>query len=263
MFFQQIAYAALLVLCLLLAVVCQPNLALQIHTICTAYQELGTRVSNALRLQVGDTGQLTRQQNSVQRFLRLHNTPTAQQHRHLFDEEYQIITTSVTDMLDALQNALQVSEDIIEHPPLVPTVITHTGKRGRPRKEVDPNLLAAGLTYRGNTHLTPIFDCSVWALCRCALEYGIADPCPPVYVTYEDTETGELVQFYQLSTAPMSDLTDEELDMIVEHILEIFPAFGHRMILGHMKREVNDKQRKINSREARSSQYSKRDEIKV
>ncbi|KAJ3924143.1 MAG: hypothetical protein NXY57DRAFT_866981, partial [Lentinula lateritia] len=60
-------------------------------------------------------------------------------------------------------------------------------------------------------------------------------PCPPVYIIYEDPDSGEHVRFYRSSTAAMSDLTDHELDMILRHILEIFPAFGRRMITGHLR----------------------------
>ncbi len=43
--------------------------ALQVQTIRTAFQELGTRVTVTLRIQVGDVSQIQRQQTSSQQFL--------------------------------------------------------------------------------------------------------------------------------------------------------------------------------------------------
>ncbi|KAL0563180.1 hypothetical protein V5O48_018895, partial [Marasmius crinis-equi] len=166
----------------------QPNPALQIRTIRTAFEELGTRVTRALRIQVGDTTQLIRQQESAQRLLL-----SVEQRGHLFDEdEFNMIVTSITGMIQALDEAQEISRDIIEHKPVVPTRVVHTGNRGRPRKELDPLVLQTGLNYRGPTHLAPVFDCSSRTVRRRALEYGMAEPCPPVYVIYEDPETGEL-----------------------------------------------------------------------
>ncbi|KAL0565068.1 hypothetical protein V5O48_016964 [Marasmius crinis-equi] len=216
---------------LVVTVASQPNPALQIRTIRSAYQELGTRVSNALRIQVGDTVQLSRQQESAERFLE-----SVQNHSHLFDDdEFGVLVNGVDDMLDALRQAQQISEDIVEHERVVPMRTIRTGRKGRPRKELDRNVLENALNFRGPTHLGPIFDCSSRTVRRRALEYGIVEPCPPVYVTYKDEESGELFRFYRSSTAPMSDLTNDQLDLIVGHILEVFPAFGRRMILGHLK----------------------------
>ncbi|KAF9050909.1 hypothetical protein BDP27DRAFT_668555 [Rhodocollybia butyracea] len=33
----------------------------------------------------------------------------------------------------------------------------------------------------------------------------------------------------------MSTLSDDELDAVIGHILEVFPAFGRRMIAGHLR----------------------------
>lgn len=90
---------------------------------------------------------------------------------------------------------------------------------------------------RGVTGLAPIFDCSGRTVRRRALEYGLAQPSPPVYIEYEDEETGQWVRLY--NPEPISDtadtLSDEALDGVLRHILKIFPAFGRRMITGHLR----------------------------
>lgn len=63
----------------------------------------------------------------------------------------------------------------------------------------------------------------------------IVEPCPPVYITYEDPETGHSLRLYQRSDTLAAVLTDEELDAIISQILCIFPSFGRRMINGHLR----------------------------
>lgn len=56
-----------------------------------------------------------------------------------------------------------------------------------------------------------------------------------MYVEYEDEETGQRVRLYRRSDIDTSqELDDASLDSIVTQILEIFPAFGRRMIGGHL-----------------------------
>lgn len=70
---------------------------------------------------------------------------------------------------------------------------------------------------------------------RRALEYGFVEPGAPVYITYNDPETGQTIRLYHSSTTPISQISDDELDTVVEHILAIFPAFGRRMMNGHLR----------------------------
>ncbi|KAK7018052.1 hypothetical protein VNI00_018425 [Paramarasmius palmivorus] len=203
----------------------------QISTIRTAYRELGTRVTNTLRVQFGDVPQIQRQFDAAAQLWR-----SVEQRGHLFDaEELQIISSGIADMMTALQSAIEASADTVDDLPPVPLQQSQTGQRGRPRMDVDPALLEACLQHRGVTGIAPVFGCSARTIRRRAIEYGLAEPCPPVYIQYEDPETGELVRFYKSSTAPMSTLSDDELDTVLGHILQIFPAFGRRMILGHLQ----------------------------
>ncbi|KAJ8096049.1 hypothetical protein PM082_022707 [Marasmius tenuissimus] len=137
-------------------------------------------------------------------------------------------------MLSALEEAISASEDVMQQEPLQLTHSELSANPGRPRIDVDPAILQASMQYRGFTHLALVFDCSARTLRRRALEYGLADPCPPVYVQYEDPETGELLHFYKSSTGPVLALSNDDLDAIIGQVLQIFPSFGCRMLNGHL-----------------------------
>lgn len=118
---------------------------------------------------------------------------------------------------------------------ITPTSLSHTGRRGRPRIEVNPEILETALQLRGGpTSLAPVFDCSARTLRRRALELGLVEPGPPVYVDFEH-EDGSITRIYRSSTAPVSTLEDEELDIIIASILTIFPTFRRRLLDGHLK----------------------------
>ncbi|KIK62174.1 hypothetical protein GYMLUDRAFT_165046 [Collybiopsis luxurians FD-317 M1] len=207
-----------------------PDEALQVHTIWTAYAELGICATQAIQLQLGDLSQIQQQQASAHDFLDLVGG-----HQFLFSpEEYNTIYTSIQSMLTALNEAAQHSEDIVEHDPIAPVHISRTRRHRQPQKEINRELLETSLQLHSPTHIAPIFDCSAWTIWRRALEHGLVEPCPPVYIAYEHPETHEFLRLYQSSTQPMSTLSDEELDVIVHHILEVSPAFGQRMITGHL-----------------------------
>jgi hypothetical protein len=162
-----------------------------------------------------------------------------QQHKNLFDhEEYNKLYEGLCNMEEALQEAALQSQD----PPLPdqPTLYRkiYTGKPGRPRHEIDPELLHSVIHehHHGPTSLDPIVECSTRMVWRCALENGIVEPGPPVYVEFEAPETGVKMRWYS-STAPgpgMSVISDQELDKLVGGILEVFPFFGREMIDGQL-----------------------------
>jgi len=61
----------------------------------------------------------------------------------------------------------------------------------------------------------------------------LAEAGEPVYVVFEDVD-GNSWQYYTGSgqNSSHSTLSDDELDNIMVQILELFPAFGRRMIDG-------------------------------
>lgn len=63
---------------------------------------------------------------------------------------------SITNMLEALQNATTQSEDVPSGPAISVTHLIRNGQRGRPRIEIDHDFLALGLDLRGPTGLAPV-----------------------------------------------------------------------------------------------------------
>src|SRR5882762_8908563 len=137
-------------------------------------------------------------------------------------------------MIACLDNAALRSSDPPDAPPLQTSYTVQTGGPGRPSIQIPPGMLATALGLRGTSHLTQIFNCSARTIRRRALEYGLAEPGPPVYVEYKHDD-GTTFKFYGRGNGPMSELSDDDLDDIISQIVEIFPNFGRRMIDGHLR----------------------------
>jgi hypothetical protein len=153
-------------------------------------------------------------------------------------EEYATLQDSVALMIEALETASHQSSDPVEstQTPLVHAV--RTGKRGRPRIEIDPDFLREALTMRGPSGIAPVLLVDGKEICartvqRRALDYDLVEPGHPVFVTVAQ-EDGTTARVHQPTTAARSDLSDEELDRIVMSILEVFPNFGRRMLAGRI-----------------------------
>lgn len=137
-------------------------------------------------------------------------------------------------MLRCLDAAAIASADPPDAPPPTLTEVIYTGQRGRPRIEINPDLLEAALGLRGPTEIARLFGCAPRTVRRRALEHQFVEPGEPVYVDYTD-EDGNTVRLYTAALRDQSGLTDEQLDAITKQILEVFPVFGRWMIDGHMK----------------------------
>lgn len=137
-------------------------------------------------------------------------------------------------MIVCLDDAAQLSSDPPDAPPMQTSYLEHTGDAGRPSIQIPSGMLAVALGLRGVTHLADVFNCSARTIRRRALEYGLSQPCSPVYVDYEHDD-GTIHRFYTSSTAATSDMSDDELDQITSQIVDTFPNFGRRMIDGHLK----------------------------
>lgn len=240
----------------------------QEETILSAYHELGRRVNIATRVQLGDAAQLEAHLSSARHFLssveqvnfflltKVEPYSTIFQNRNVIGRaDYNTIREGVVAMLEALEEAVQRSDTIpseaqsiqvccysllCEPFTLINTLkqtsyYIRTGRRGRPRLHIEPDILQPSLEYRGPTALAPVFDCSSRTVRRRALEAGFVEPCPPVYIEYDNEETGHRVRLYRHSASSISTLSDEDLDAVLQQILNIYPAFGRRMITGHLR----------------------------
>ena len=225
-----------------------PYSLLPLYTIRTAVTEIGDRVSQALKTQVGDVARLQAHRNECLRLMivvqqvcscsdfdkKLMDFNLVKHASIISLEEIITIESNLQSMISHLDAASHISADPPDPGRIETTRLIYSGRPGRPRIEINPDLLAASLRLRGTTHLAPVFNTCARTVRRRALEYGIVEPGPPVYIDYE-AEDGSTFRVYSSSTASMSNLSDNDLDAIMRHILETFPSFGRRMIDGHLQ----------------------------
>jgi len=135
-----------------------------------------------------------------------------------------------------LNQAKSMSADVPDTEPIEATYRIYTGRRGRPKIVIDPDILGASYAHRGPTELGELFGVSSRSVRRRAVEEGIAEPGNAVYVEFEDLD-GNTSRYYTgaSSSSSHSSLSDDELDSIMLQILTSFPTFGRRMIDGHLR----------------------------
>lgn len=155
------------------------------------------------------------------------------QHRQAFPPaEFLVLQSSVTEMVAALNDARQASSDPSEGTGIIIAHRRRTGKKGRPRVEIEPHVLSFGLGVRGPTGLAPVIGCHPRTIRRRALEHGLVAPGEPVY--YDSVLPDGSSQRTWSSSAPaISILSNDEqaLDLEIAAILELYPRFGRAMIL--------------------------------
>ena len=115
-------------------------------------------------------------------------------------------------MVACLDQASQISNDVPDAPPPSTSELTHTGRFGRPRIEINPELLQIALDIRGGpTSLGTVFGCHPRTV---RLEHGLVEPCSPVYVDYKHPD-GTITRIYRSSTRAVTDMDDTELDEVM------------------------------------------------
>lgn len=212
----------------------------------TAYHILKRDVILTLRTQLGADTQLTHEVTKVLRFLQAAEQVSyiccffhcvrlthCLQHQAIFPpEEYAILQRSLATMVEQLDEARHLSSDPSPGPNLV--VATRVPGRGRPRLEIDRAFLVQALALRGPTHLAAVFNCNPRTVRRAALRMGLVQPGNPVY-TDARLHDGTVVRTYSSSAPAMTAITNEQLDTLLTSILQVFPDFGRRMLVGRLK----------------------------
>ncbi|KAI0308685.1 hypothetical protein OF83DRAFT_1073141, partial [Amylostereum chailletii] len=196
-----------------------------------AYNALGYRVTRALHTQLGDGHRLRLQRNECTALLsdlQLHhdNTPP---------EEYLVISSSIGNMIEALNAAATSSSDLPDAPPPVLGQCVSTHARGHPRVNIDPQQFAVLSAGRArNTEIALAYACSSRTIRRRRLQFGLLTPGLPVYDDHIEQD-GSILRTYHSGTASnLSALTDNELDQVILSIYHQFPSFGRRMIDGYL-----------------------------
>ena len=142
----------------------------------------------------------------------------------------------IANMLQALEAAARESRDPPPAQPIIVSRPTHTGRPGRPRIEINPIFLEVALDLRGPTGIAPVVRAAARTVRRRALEHGLVEPGPPVYVdTPDPNNPGLFIRRYTSSAPVVTTMTNEQLDTLVFQALEIFPSFGRRMLDGFFR----------------------------
>ena len=116
-------------------------------------------------------------------------------------EELAILRSNATAMIEALDQACYRSSDPPDLSPMAISHRPHTGRRGRPRVEIDSAFLAYALQLRGPTHLSDVVHCSSRTIRRRAIEQGIAQPAAPVRQEQQNPD-GSITVVHTSTTRP-------------------------------------------------------------
>jgi len=121
-----------------------------------------------------------------------------------------------------LDQARQASSDPLQDPIIPFAYTTHTGRRGRPRVEVDPDLLSTALTLRPKTQVAKTAECSARTIRRRQIDYGI--------VVSRPSHSQEQQVVGDDGGPPHSGaIGDGELDHYLAIVIQDFPSFGRRL----------------------------------
>ncbi|KAJ8514850.1 hypothetical protein ONZ45_g7659 [Pleurotus djamor] len=192
-----------------------------------AFLILCEEVNLALRTQIGDRDRLATQIGRVGLFMQ-----SVEMHVAVFDPtEVTTWRRSAEAMVAALQEATQHSTD----PPAPRTrrfLWTETGN-GRPKFQIDPAFLAHALQHRGSTAIGKLLGVGPRTVRRRALEHGLVSPGSAVYQDV-DQDDGTTTRIWTSTTPPVSTLSNDDLDVLMVEILQIFPFIGRKMIRGEL-----------------------------
>ena len=122
-----------------------------------------------------------------------------------------------------LDQARHASSDPLEDPAITFANTVRTGRRGRPRVEIEPSLLSTALTLRAKTQIAKTAGCSARTIRRRQLDYGIGEP---TQIRSQAQQAGGLSG---ASTLQSRDIGDEELDWRLSIVIQDFPSFGRRL----------------------------------
>ena len=141
-------------------------------------------------------------------------------------------TTSIDDMISALESSITTTRYPPDAPPIVLGNTIHSGQRGRPPVDIKPEdltLLASGRTTMKD--IADLYQCEARTICRRMLEFGLSEPGPSVYTEQEQNDGSVKCVHSAGSCSNLSQATDEELDVI---LIQQFPSFGKKMIDGYL-----------------------------
>jgi hypothetical protein len=125
-------------------------------------------------------------------------------------------------MTSHLDQARQASSDPLEDTVIHFAKTVRTGRPGRPRVEIEPNLLSTALALRSKTQVAKTANCSARTIRRRQLDYEIDVPQP------NRSQTEQVNGGNGGGSLQSGEIGDEEVDWYLATIVQDFPTFGRR-----------------------------------
>ncbi len=126
-----------------------------------------------------------------------------------------------------LDQARHASSDPLEVPPIPFAYTVQTGRRGRPRVEVDPGLLSTALELGTKTRIAKTANCSPRTIRRRELDYGINTPGPSRSHGQQAGDNSAL--------SHSESISNEVLDRCLAVVIQDFPTFGRRLATASLR----------------------------
>jgi hypothetical protein len=152
--------------------------------------------------------------------------------------DYQYLQDNASGVAEYMEEQMRLSIDhpTMAAPPILDLITVHrTGRRGRPRLEINPNFLESALELRGPSQIgRPFLNMSGRTIRRRAIDYGLRAPGLPIVVHQHD-EAGEVQTLYRGRQPQQLQISEGELDRHVREALVLFPEIGRSLIDGYLK----------------------------
>lgn len=149
------------------------------------------------------------------------------------------IRLSIENMISSLDNAVAKAKDdhILAVPRPVAGVV-NVGDGGRGRLEIDKNWLAYASQVQTLWAIADELQCHPRTVRRRLLDYGIAEPAPPVIQYVQHPGVARTKEWHPTGPTMSSINNDPQaLDAVVGRILEMFPSYGIQYLHGAVRSE--------------------------
>jgi hypothetical protein len=144
------------------------------------------------------------------------------------------MSTGINEMLLCLSSAVfSLGDPLPEGLDIQVAQRFYTGRRGRPRIELEPTFLQEALTMREPTGISRALDgVSPRTIRRRALELGLRQPGLPVYTVREGAEGPQRQYHPHNPSLRLSQIGQQQLDAMLVDTLVRFPEFGRNLTAG-------------------------------
>lgn len=132
------------------------------------------------------------------------------------EEEYELIQRNMLLVKNDIQNIQHSAAELSNHglPPCIQTI--YTGRRGRPRLEIDEQFLRFAYQSRSISSIAGLLGVHRSTIRQALLTYGLAQPLESPFANGTSGGSDNLVSY----TRPLSSISDGELDEEIRRMRE-------------------------------------------